>query len=334
MEGKYHILGITTEGKRNYWTGSGWSEVLTDSKIFTDLDDARDEWWEVTGNGKKLPEGFKRIVVPNYPEPEPKLVQMPGTQGNWGEKHWGAKEGLDTYEATYQFPKLSPEDRDVLKEYNLEIVFDKDPTNTTVGGKYEDIKRFAEGWLGYQLVEDYLERNESATEIAVKNPDVSKLFDIKSLIKEFQQYLRNQNRYDDVWYSGKPDSFTVDVNGDWKHDHLYMDMLVEEFLNDKGLTLADVQSRTIEEDGSDWYRAERTYRIKVPKTGELTAGQIAKKINNKFEDAMTSGTDGNYNVEKVQIYNPEYKKAEESIKGQASSNFSRKSVYESIIGRR
>lgn len=56
---------------------------------------------------------------------------------------------------TYQFPRFEGGDDDVAKDYGLEVVScTKD--DTTVKGQYRDILAFADQYLGYQLVPEYL----------------------------------------------------------------------------------------------------------------------------------------------------------------------------------
>lgn len=62
------VMGVTDKGERRYWTGSGWTADLKECKKYDDLDDARDDWATLTKNGRKLPDGFRRVLTPNYPE--------------------------------------------------------------------------------------------------------------------------------------------------------------------------------------------------------------------------------------------------------------------------
>lgn len=59
--------------------------------------------------------------------------------------------------------------------------------------------------------------------------------------------------YDEIQFVD--DLAVVDVDGDWKHSHLYCDYLMEKHLGYKLL-----YSEVTEEDGSDWYRADRVYK--------------------------------------------------------------------------
>lgn len=61
----------------------------------------------------------------------------------------------------------------------------------------------------------------------------------------------------------RDDTLVIDIEGDWKHDHLYLDTLVRDFFADKGLTVISY-SYVTEEDGSDYYRANHCYKFDKP----------------------------------------------------------------------
>lgn len=68
MNGEYVVMGVTTAGNKVYYNADTreWLDKADDATIFTDMDIARDTWSVVTNNGRKLPDGFRRIFVPNY----------------------------------------------------------------------------------------------------------------------------------------------------------------------------------------------------------------------------------------------------------------------------
>lgn len=55
----------------------------------------------------------------------------------------------------YQFPRFEGGDGDVAKDYGLEVVVTNN-RDTVVKGQYRDILAFADNYLGYQLVPEYL----------------------------------------------------------------------------------------------------------------------------------------------------------------------------------
>ena len=68
MNGEYVVMGVTTNGNKVYYNADTreWADKADDATIFTDMDIARDSWSVVTNGGRKLPDGFRRIFVPNY----------------------------------------------------------------------------------------------------------------------------------------------------------------------------------------------------------------------------------------------------------------------------
>ena len=77
--------------------------------------------------------------------------------------------------------------------------------------------------------------------------------------------------------------FSVEVDGDWKHDHLASEWILEqEFAPQHGIFILSVQSYTTEEDGSDWYKGVHKYYIaKLPNFNEALDGMgcYAKSVN-------------------------------------------------------
>ena len=72
---------------------------------------------------------------------------------------------------SYEFPKFTRRDKQVSRNFNLEIVEDNDDS-TVVVGDYGKVKAFAHDYLAYELVPDYLEvidENSSINEAIVLN---------------------------------------------------------------------------------------------------------------------------------------------------------------------
>ena len=66
--------------------------------------------------------------------------------------------------------------------------------------------------------------------------------------------LYDNNEYADVWI--EDGYLCIDVNGDWKHDHLFVDWLIR-----REVGLECEREKITEEDGSDFYRATHYYRL-------------------------------------------------------------------------
>ncbi len=85
-------------------------------------------------------------------------------------------------------------------------------------------------------------------------------FKITDFRADLQQFLTDNDCHHtvDETTDGR---LVISINwGDWKHDHMQVDALVDEFFNNKGLVVK-TQKETTEEDGSDTYSAEHYYDI-------------------------------------------------------------------------
>ena len=98
----------------------------------------------------------------------------------------------------------------------------------------------------------------------------------KDTLKKYQDELtvildEHQIWKDDVIVSnGKimPDIFfqiDIEVHGDWKHDHLHCDYLVEEYLKEKDFMLTGSNNQITESDETDSYSSIHTYYVCIDK---------------------------------------------------------------------
>lgn len=116
-------------------------------------------------------------------------------------------------------------------------------------------------------------------------------FKITDFRADLQQFLTDNDchRTVDETTDGR---LVISINwGDWKHDHMQVDALVDEFFNNKGLVVK-TQKETTEEDGSDTYSAEHYYDIdslyfkRVPVEEAFDVDKVAKRIarHNEFDN--------------------------------------------------
>lgn len=90
----------------------------------------------------------------------------------------------------------------------------------------------------------------------------------RNFIDELNAYLAEKNCHHraDVVGTEEGDKIYFEIYwGDWKHDHLRVEYLVEQFCESKGY---DIERDVVitEEDGSDAYSAEHFYKLR--KKGE------------------------------------------------------------------
>lgn len=116
-------------------------------------------------------------------------------------------------------------------------------------------------------------------------------FKITDFRADLQQFLTDNDCHHtvDETTDGR---LVISINwGDWKHDHMQVDALVDEFFNNKGLVVK-TQKETTEEDGSDTYSAEHYYDIdslyfkRVPVEEAFDVDKVAKRIarHNEFDN--------------------------------------------------
>lgn len=85
--------------------------------------------------------------------------------------------------------------------------------------------------------------------------------------KEFENLLMDLNEYlraegiRTFAYQVDTDKFEIEVIwGDWKHDHLFLQVKVNNFFKDRGYEITH-ESEVTEEDGSDTYSAIHTFEV-------------------------------------------------------------------------
>lgn len=75
------------------------------------------------------------------------------------------------------------------------------------------------------------------------------------------EMLKENNLYHEVyWYHDLP-VLSIDVDGDWKHDHARTRFLVGEFFQRVGLDACYMGEYNVTDTGCDWYAATHRWII-------------------------------------------------------------------------
>lgn len=76
------------------------------------------------------------------------------------------------------------------------------------------------------------------------------------IIKKMAEIFKEENLYPEEYWQDPdlPIVFYVTIDGDWKHDHGYIDYLMGERLG-----LKKMGERDVEENGEDWYQSTHVY---------------------------------------------------------------------------
>ena len=81
----------------------------------------------------------------------------------------------------------------------------------------------------------------------------------ENMATEVNKYLQdNEIHPEDVFETSN--GFTVEIEGDWKHDHMKTDMLLNSYFNDNNI-IATIDIVPIDDDGSDFYTADHVVRV-------------------------------------------------------------------------
>ena len=79
---------------------------------------------------------------------------------------------------------------------------------------------------------------------------------------ELEQFINKNNCSLVEYVEVARNNIIIHLEGDWKHTHLYCNYLVNKFLEDKDNEVRDIRTLVLDDTGSDWYTARRTYVLK------------------------------------------------------------------------
>ncbi len=133
---------------------------------------------------------------------------------------------------------------------------------------------------------------------------------------EFVKYLNDKapnvgaELYD---YDDK--TFSVEVDGDWKHEHLVCDALMKQFCDENGLKLVDHWTDTednVDED-SDAFRGVHYYMV-APKTTTPVNESLTDDVTIKHVDEVFEGMNGNSTDDDIAIFQNIVNKVKKALK--------------------
>lgn len=113
--------------------------------------------------------------------------------------------------------------------------------------------------LGYYQFQDYEEELEESSK------NISNFSKLKALMYTLMKYLdENKVSYRDIDFQEVTDAWGklfIIVEGDWKHDHLYIDYMVDEWFNQNGIQYINGGTQVLDDGESDYYAGKHEYRI-------------------------------------------------------------------------
>lgn len=113
--------------------------------------------------------------------------------------------------------------------------------------------------LGYYQFQDEEEELEESSK------NLSNFSKLKALMYTLMRYLdENKVSYRDMNFKEVTDAWGklfIRVEGDWKHDHLYIDYMVDEWFNQNGIRYINGGTQVLDDGESDYYVGKHEYRI-------------------------------------------------------------------------
>ena len=84
---------------------------------------------------------------------------------------------------------------------------------------------------------------------------------IETIYKDIDKLIQDSNIWAEVGIDPSSNTIEIEINwGDWKHDHLRCDWLIDDYINEHSLRC--IKSETItEENGSDTYSSIHYFKI-------------------------------------------------------------------------
>ena len=120
----------------------------------------------------------------------------------------------------------------------------------------------------------FSEKGKAILNEGIFNDGVQKIYtteELRNLEREFYDYLKKHDVYpEDGTFSNSDNSlYDLDlellIEGDWKHDHLYTEHLIDDFCKQKGLGVIRHDVEEVGESDSDWYKAWHYWKIDTVK---------------------------------------------------------------------
>ena len=107
------------------------------------------------------------------------------------------------------------------------------------------------------------EKELSYDDLANLEKELWAKLDERKIHPEDGTFSNSSNRLADI-------DLTLVIRGDWKHDHMAAEDVVEKFLEEKGYVVAKHTEETIEENGSDDYTSEHKWYLIKDTDGKMT----------------------------------------------------------------
>ena len=97
--------------------------------------------------------------------------------------------------------------------------------------------------------------------------DRQKLYNkLYEILGDLEQYInKNFNGFWEIYnydvINDRAGKIVFEIDGDWKHDHLRFNYIVEKYFDDNNIQYIWYGEDVLEDTGSDWYPAIHTWKI-------------------------------------------------------------------------
>lgn len=142
-------------------------------------------------------------------------------------------------------PKLTTQDKNELKKL-LTVTNDAKTISAFLTSKDDS--------LSEDIVDDW--ENEETDFDDIDFDDNSPY---KELTEDVLNYIADNKLYPNDVYPTK-DGFVIDIAGDWKHEHVRLNLLLKQYFTDNGI-IATINTVPTSDDGSDYYEGNHIVRI-------------------------------------------------------------------------
>lgn len=106
---------------------------------------------------------------------------------------------------------------------------------------------------------------------------------LEKFLKKLEKKLHSEHQFHSIYGIGK-NKIIVEIEwGDWKHEHMFTDDIVEEFLNEHGINIVSQSNITTEDDGSDTYSSRHIYILDRSITDDDLKESVEPDVADKLE---------------------------------------------------
>lgn len=245
-----------------------------------------------------LPDGLKKYVI--------KYFGLPWCKNN----NWlGGMSDSASNKAIYKILSLGDYNEDEIMDEmdNFISCFTPDKSNKS---EDEKLKLYLNEDLNKKLTEDLFDKPRDIADSICKYLDSKNFYNYELI--DYDSYPMDTSR------------ITLEVDGDWKHDHLRFKDLVYDWSFDNNKSIYKIDSELVRDDGSDNYASNYFIYVTENEDDLNSLKSMSKLFSEEYEDDVDNwqylDTDYDYKPQK-DYFIPELRDEMEVIPGELSRRF-------------